>query len=108
MRLTAIAALSFVFAPPALAQDGTVVHPKVQAMFPLGEEVCYSASFKRQDMKAGQKLTAIQMYRLFDPNPLKEAVEFTREEGDRPLQRRVSQRFLNPPLRRSSPRLERH
>ena len=81
MRLTAIAALSFVFAPPALAQDGTVVHPKVQAMFPLGEEVCYSASFKRQDMKAGQKLTAIQMYRLFDPNPLKEAVEFTREEA---------------------------
>ncbi len=80
MRLSAFAFL-LVLASAAHAQDAPTVPPQVTAMFPLGEEVCYSAAFKPSDMKKGQKLTAIQMYRLFDPDPLKESVEFTRQEA---------------------------
>lgn len=81
MRLLIAAIILPMLAVGATAQDAPVVPPQVQAMFPLGEEACYAASFSASDMKKGQKLTAFQMYRLFDPDPLQEAVQFTRDEA---------------------------
>jgi hypothetical protein len=81
MRLCLAVALTAVFAGCALAQEGPVIPKPVLDMFPAGEDACYVGRFEPQAMKPKQKLTEFHLYRLFDPNPAKEAVEFTREQA---------------------------
>ncbi len=64
----------------ALAQEAA--SPKlVQEMFPRGEEACYAASLPTPAMKPRQTLSAFYLYRLFDPDPQAETVDFSRDEA---------------------------
>ena len=74
----------FVFlSATAMAQDGPVVPPEVQAIFPPSEDYCYAAHIAAKDMKPKQKLTDFYLYRLFNPDPALEEIELTREEESR-------------------------
>lgn len=79
-RPVVLAIVLFAAMPGAGAQDATGLAPELQALFPQGEEACYLASIDAGAMKPGQKLTEMHLYRLFDPDPLTEAVKFSRDE----------------------------
>lgn len=73
--------LVLLIAGPAFAQDGGEVPQAVLDLFPAGAESCYAADAAPADMKPGQSLTSLHLYRLFDPDPATETVGFTRDEA---------------------------
>ena len=77
----ALALFAVLMAAPALAQEDNAIAPEVLALFPQGMESCYAAAIGKGSMKSGQSLTDLHLYRLFDPDPAKENVAFTREEA---------------------------
>ena len=81
MRFIPIAVLAIAAAAPVLAQDGPVVPPEVQAIFPASADYCYAARKTPADMKPKQKLTDLYLYRLYDPNPALEEIELPRERA---------------------------